>query len=247
MYGLLEWGDLDDACTPPEPVREGAAMACEFAAGGRAPAESDSGSGADGEEEEAGCIRITNASAAAEADFDAPSAFRSLSMACEVYIRRGRYPLRTADMPLHGDTDPCLDPFRISRPGVAEYAALQAPLSRDPAGGSADGTMPGHATITIREQEEEETGSSEAGMRKGGSRLCRGPGLPLTQTRALHIRRNTRPCCSSGAAGAGFLFLRPVAARGEERAGADPTRDLPPLPACRQSPQGGPEGGRRSG
>lgn len=91
MYGLLEWGDLDDACTPPEPVREGAAMACEFAAGGRAPAESDSGSGADGEEEEAeglkaGCIRITNASAAAEADFDALSAFRSLGMACEGYI-----------------------------------------------------------------------------------------------------------------------------------------------------------------
>ena len=79
--------------------------------------------------------------------------------------------------------------------------------------------MPGHATIIIREQEEEKSGSSEAGMRKGGSRLCRGPGLPLTQTRTQHIRRNTRLRCSSGAAGAGLLFLCPVAARGEKRAG----------------------------
>lgn len=63
------------------------------------------------------------------------------------------------------------------------------------------------------------SGPCEAGMRKGGSRLCRGPGLPLTQTRTQHIRRNTRLRCSSGAAGAGLLFLCPVAARGEKRAG----------------------------
>lgn len=100
-----------------------------------------------------------NASAAAEADFDAPSAFRSLSMTCEGYIRRGRHPLRTAGMPPERGYGSLFGSVPHLPARAAEYAALQAPLSGDPAGESADGTMPGHATITIREQEEEESGT----------------------------------------------------------------------------------------